>query len=383
MAKKWNKKRSKRRQKKEKQQKVEAVVEQDVVGYGTEAERLVDKLPGIEHVAALLDGEGDVDFAQKLMPLLVDSYELGDEPEFADIYFEPLRTTEVVGEQLAVLGYDFDSFAEIGTVGEQLGVKFECYLGAVPTLLTAEIEGELKKGVLALNRRWQEEGHEQAAKSAAVALALLSDVPPAMWATAGFVHFIVDKSLGRDEDLLADKIEAGEDVPFEGGTLVTGIRGNEALLDGVLAGMPDMSDYYEREQQRAWEQGLQALFSGEVYLGIFGEAELIEVGESMQPLFVKLGKGKNREKTMQEIWGKAGQFVAERFDEERQGMLAERLRAKVKGEEEREAGWLLFYGAVIDVLAKGERQHILTLASNALLGEVNRLAQETLAKGKG
>jgi hypothetical protein len=322
-----------------------------------------------------------------LMPI-VESEDLVDEPEFDGIYVHPLQCAQAfvqVTEGMDIEEEDFSALPE-----EERG---ELYMDAMEELagrlLTDDLAEEIVAALEALHQRAKQEGDARLAARAAALVSFLEEADEAeAWSSVGVVLAIFQRSLDAGFELaevLAEAQEAGEIPVGEEGALPDWEELEDSPLDqalrAIVARYPGLTDFWIEEGDRSWEEGMEDLLNGELYLALFDEDE---VWAGVEALGATMGAVLGEEAViMEEVSEAAGAFVSAADDhlssllnpervEGVKGRLAEILEG---GEYDvRRASFIEAYAEELE-LAESHRDRV-DLLMPAYLGEIRRLAEE-------
>lgn len=214
-----------------------------------------------------------------------------DEPEFEGIYAEPFVCMQVFSAGLEARDLE-------GVDPDQLRTaeKEEVYLGLLEEVSRETLVPELQEAILAalrdLRQRAQDESKVALMSQAAAVYAFLDGVrDDEVWAQVGVVQAVVQRSLRAGIEIYNATEEAVESAEAGGirrllGRL-TGAR-PEQNVGHVVAKYPGLADFLAGEVEGRWHQGVDALGSGELDLGLFSEAELAAALEAAHSMGLKL-----------------------------------------------------------------------------------------------
>lgn len=237
----------------------------------------------IEDMAPLMamveTGAGSAD--ENLFWLLADSGDLAEEPEFREIFTEPLVTLPTyisVAESLGVATPDImDELPE----EEQADKKAEILEETIRRLLTNELRREIIEAVDRLRLRWKkEEKRAEAARAAGIQLTLSDRKSTAVWPMIGLVQAIVLRSLGAGFELVGVTMDEEENDANGGDESLADLYeklqdpGVDKKLEQAIKKVPGLQNYLEKQLDKIWEEGETAVFTGELYLELFSDEEL-------------------------------------------------------------------------------------------------------------
>ncbi|GIK36731.1 MAG: hypothetical protein BroJett011_05640 [Chloroflexota bacterium] len=236
----------------------------------------------IEDMAPLMavveTGAGSAE--ENLFWLLADSGDLAEEPEFREIFTEPLVTLPTyisVAESLGVATPDImDELPE----EEQADKKAEILEETIRRLLTNELRREIIEAVDRLRLRWKkEEKRAEAARAAGIQLTLSDRKSTAVWPMIGLVQAIVLRSLGAGFELVGVTMDEEENDANGDESLADLYEqlqdpGVDKKLEQAIKKVPGLQNYLEKQLDKIWEEGETAVFTGELYLELFSDEEL-------------------------------------------------------------------------------------------------------------
>jgi hypothetical protein len=323
------------------------------------------------------------------MMTLVDSADLADEPEFEEIFIEPLLCTATfvkVGEEL---GHDPDSLLELPEE-EREDVHIEMLVETIPQLLTDELRQEILDGLDKYRLRLKQAGRREEAARAAVMQSFLGETADSqMWALIGLVQAIFHRSVFVGFDMIEASAEAweAEDWDEEPVTLVKRLTqsGLAQKAESLLNKVPGLSEYLSRQADTTWEEGVKAVFDGELYLGLFLEEELVagldlfrrSFGGALEEAISQgLDEAVVSEEASQDFLSRVDDYVAGLLTPERFDQVRARLDAVLK-EKTFEDKWVPFVYLLAQYMAepdaaKTERYFLV----NAFLGEFQYVGKE-------
>ncbi|MCL4298948.1 MAG: hypothetical protein KJ077_24640 [Anaerolineae bacterium] len=346
----------------------------------------------IEDMAPLMamveTGAGSPD--ENLFWLLADSGDLAEEPEFNEIFTEPLVTLPTyisVAESLGVATPDeLDKLPE----EEQADKKAEILEETSRRLLTHELRQEIIEAVDRLRLRWKKDGKRaEAARAAGLQLTLSDRKSTAVWPMIGLVQAIVLRSLGAGFELVGVTMDEEEDDGNDDESLAALYEklqdpGVDQKLEQAIKKVPGLQNYLEKQVDKIWEEGETAIFTGELYLELFTDEELEAGVEIFKTAMAERETGDNEaaEDTAEKALSRVGEalfsqldiYLAQRFTPERLEQLRTRLRT-VLDEADYPAKYFSFVKMLADAMAdeaaaENEKGFLL----RALLGEIRAVS---------
>ncbi len=194
----------------------------------------------------------------------ISSYDMVEEPEFADIVHEPLFCSKSLMDATKALGVNIETFR---ILPESLAgsIRFQIAEEAARRVLTDELRQEIMERLNRYRLRKKRNGEKMEAGKAAAMMLLLKDRDSeAIWSKIGLIHGIVNNSASVGSELIATLGELAEQS--DGGQ-------REKVL-AKLKDDPKLVEYLNQGAVRNYEEGHKALLSGELNFGIFTREEI-------------------------------------------------------------------------------------------------------------
>jgi hypothetical protein len=223
---------------------------------------------------------GELD-TEQLMLSLMDSAEIAEEPEFEEILVDPLRAVQTYISVAKEMGFAEPEQLEQLAEEEREDQTFELMVGVTRRLLDNELRQEIIGALNDLRLRQKRTGRRvEAAKTAALQSFLGDRKSKDLWPILGLNLAITQRSIEAGFELWGASVEAldPEDAEEEIApqTLFEKVAqsGVAQKLSGALAKVPGLRGFLEKQVDTIWEEGEQAVFTGELYLGLYTEEEL-------------------------------------------------------------------------------------------------------------
>jgi hypothetical protein len=148
-------------------------------------------------------------------------------------------------------------------------------------LLTDDLRQDVVDGLNNLRLRLKRSGkQEQVTQAAALQSFLRDNEDDGTWSMIGLVQAIVQRSLAAGFELLEASMEVME-ADHPGGSeapLTLSQKLAQSSLaqraDAVLRKIPGLSGFLEKQADKIWEEGTDAIFEGDLYLELFTPEEL-------------------------------------------------------------------------------------------------------------
>jgi hypothetical protein len=350
-----------------------------------EQELLLDMMPLVEGMEEE-DLSADL-FANPLLVPVLGSGKLVDEPEFDGIYFSPQQSVfsfVEVGEERGLAPDESDGLPE----EEQDDLHLDIVEEMIGRLLTEELGEEIIDALERLRQRARRQSQEKLAAQAAAILSFLGEAPvdSGIWTSVGVVQALAQRSLSAGFEVAAivsEMEEKGEIPPW----ITTKAQFAEEFsespivqkVEAVFERYPGLVEFMAEENDRMWEEGLEALFSGELYLDLFTFEEL-EPGfelfentlgavagefEATSPDFLQAGEA---------FAAGIGEYLTSLLTPERTeavlGVLDEILEEQMLG-----ASWANFVMMFKDELAQSDPEEIVSYLSRVYVGELRAVEE--------
>jgi hypothetical protein len=321
--------------------------------------------------------------ANPLLEPVFMSDELVDEPEFDGIYFHPNQSVYTFIDIAEERGLDLGEFGNLPEE-ERSDVHLDMLAEMISRLLTEELGQEVVHALERLRQRARREGREKLVAQAATILTFLSEAPvdSRLWTSVGLVRGLAQRSLNAGFDVastVGQMEEAGEIPDWMPGLAPDADEFAKTpaakKVEAVLERYPGLDEFMAEENERLWEEGIEALFTGELYLELFTDEEL-ESGfelfentlgavdgevDSTSPRFLQAAE---------EFASGIQAYLTALFTPERTEELLDVLNELVQ-EQVLEAYWADFVMMFRDELAQSDPEQIVTYLSRAYLGELS------------
>jgi len=231
----------------------------------------------------LKDGPPSPADMEQIMLTILDSADLAEEPEFEEIIIDPMLSTETFVEVGQELGIDPEKLGELSDE-EREEKQVEILERTAQRLLTKDMRRQIMDGLNNLRLRLKQSGgkRKKIAKVAALQSFLSGEESDKLWPAIGLVQALIDRSLSSGFELhvataevMGDLDVTGDETPLSLSqkleqSSLTGIAGS--LLEKV----PGMKGFLEKQVDKMWDDGVHAVYAGELYLELFTEEEIQE-----------------------------------------------------------------------------------------------------------
>jgi hypothetical protein len=220
------------------------------------------------------------DGVEGLMMTLLASDHLIEEPEFDEIIIDPMRCVDVFIEVGQELGIEPEALGQLPEE-EREDTQMNMLEMTTQRLLTDELRQDILNALSNLRQRLKRAGkREKAAQAAALQSFLGEGGSSELWPMIGLVRAIVQRSLAAGFELYEasmEVLEAGDldesDTPL---TLSERLAQSSVAqkANTLLQKVPGLSGYLEKQADSIWQEGVDAVFEGDLYLGIFTSEDL-------------------------------------------------------------------------------------------------------------
>ena len=280
---------------------------------------------------------------ERFLQVLVSSGDLADEPEFESIFVSPLECAHIFAEVGQELGVDPVSLAKLPSE-EREEIHLQIMEGAIGRLLTDELREEILKALNDLRLRQKRAGKPKEAARAAALHAFLNEIRDSdSWTMAGVVRVVFHRSMEAGFDLMeatvADMEASGAKGVFPSLLRRLAQPRSPSRADALLSKIPGLTGYLERQADKIWDEGVPAIYAGEVYLELYSPEELERGLEILIAVAVDDTKGREAEalegpdagrltqEGMQDLKLRLDSYIAELFTPARFEQLGARLNA--------------------------------------------------------
>lgn len=313
--------------------------------------------------------------------MVVDSDDLIEEPEFDRVYVHPFLAVEAFSEWIEELGLE-DLESDELSMPEREEARAELMAATTMQVLTEDLQVTILSALEELRERARHEGDPDLVARAAAVHAFLDAADDKMWAHVGVVEAIIDRSLtaGMElHDLVEEEAEREAADRASPGLLRGMVRATPGQrMDHVIAKYPGLAEFLEERLQQDWEEGADALASGDLILGLFSEAERSAALAEAASWGIQLtGQGGFLVPERGSSQDAVGSFVARLRSYLEELVTAERLaQMQTRVDEfavDADPAWLTFLSILSTELEQGKAsQHLHYMLVHALLGEMQK-----------
>ncbi len=329
--------------------------------------------------------------AEQLIVALLDTDHFADEPEFEEIIIDPvlcLNTFSEVIREFDIEPGSLDELPDEEREDTQMTVREEI----IRRLLTDELRQDIINGLNDLRLRLKRSGErEEVAKAAALQSFLGGDTGSDIWPMMGLVQAIFARSLAIGFELMETAMEVVEtadpdesDVPLTEKLARSSVTQKAAEL---LERVPGLSGFLNKHADKVWEEGIDAVFAGELYLELFsleeletgfkifgatfGRYDIVEETDTPEPLTPEVPS-----EDVETVIFQLDDYITELFTPERLDQLRARLDAVLK--DPAYAGkWSSFLYLLAENMADEDAvEYEMQFLIQALIGEMAFVAAE-------
>jgi hypothetical protein len=264
---------------------------------------------------------------EQLANLVWDSNDLVAEPELAEIVIAPLDALNAFIESTAELGYEGpDALEELDE--EKRDEAFEEILSStIVRLNTDDLREEIIAGLEDLRQRLRSEDRpEDAQRAAATQLFVKNSNIEGIAVSIGLVRAIVLRGIEAGLALMGavgETVDLTDTSPRE----LNKRFGIPDELAHNLLDMPGMQPFMEKQLDRIWDDGIAALYEGELDLQIYSEEEKETAGDIFMQTRAEdpLSDDASAEEFIRALIPQLAQFLDQTFTPERIQQLRSRL----------------------------------------------------------
>ena len=215
---------------------------------------------------------------EELMMTMLASDDMADEPELEGIIIDPMLCADTFADVAQEMGIDPQDLGLSEEEREE--IQMQILEESTKRILTEELCQEILKGLNALRLRLKRSGQRnEAARAAALQLFLSEKESEDIWPMLGLTQAIFHRSLAIAFNLIdasREVIEAEGLAEGEGSLLERLAQSSmDQKADELLKKIPGLRGYVEKQADEIWEEGVEAIFMGELYLGLFTQEELL------------------------------------------------------------------------------------------------------------
>ena len=351
---------------------------------GTGGSELVDDMLPLFPLAE--DTQATPTMINDLVMSVLDSGDLAEEPEFEEVLVNPFRATETLAEVGQELGLNPETLEQLPSE-EQAARQAEIMELTTRRLFTDELRQDTTAALERLRQRLKQSGDEhKVARAAALQSFLNESSYDDLLPMIGLVQAIVRRSLAAGFELMEASMGVADesDVDADDSTLTIRqklVQSNVSKkAEAVLKKVPGLSGFLQKQADRTWEEGMAALFQGDLYLELFTQEEIrggvevfrevvgdVETGEAAStPIVLSQDKART-------IAERLGEYVTELITPERLERLRDRVEILMA--DQAYSKWLPFLFLLDEALAEEDvLENDLRLLVTAFTGELRAIS---------
>ncbi|MCP5095135.1 MAG: hypothetical protein GY943_06255 [Chloroflexi bacterium] len=232
---------------------------------------------------------------ENISKILSESIEWVDEPEFADIFLSPIESMEAFASEIEKRGYSPQSFAELDQDAQD-DLHIEITRKIITQLLTNDKRQDIVDALDTLSQRWRRHRKKQQADEVTIARLFLTDFAQEMsedaWLMLGLIHALIERSIAAGFEIMKashPSLTAQADNDFSIIDVIESIPAiAEKSVDKLLKRVPGLRRFLEKQSDEVWDEGMNAVYTGDLYLELFTEDELNGAVQIMQTLATKV-----------------------------------------------------------------------------------------------
>jgi hypothetical protein len=290
-------------------------------------------ITGMPELEPFFGNSADADNMIALIKVAVDSMELLEEPEFDQVFIEPIEAVTRLLSIAEAMGFDPDTFGDIMEHGED-ETNEEVFNELCRQLLTPELHRKLIEGLSNLRRRLPMPAAVEKRRRAAAVQFFLETEEMSM----------VVPLLGLVRALILNAIEAGfalAEATFQVEKLEEQERTlsleafQERLLESewvanfeqMLEQSPALRRYMENQVDQMYEEGLKATFTGELTLNLYTPDEIAPVLQVVRTASAE--QDESIKEVITTLFPQLAEMVVQLFTPERLAQLRRQLAALI------------------------------------------------------
>lgn len=304
---------------------------------------------------------------EELMKPIIISEDLAAEPELEGILISPILCSDTYVKVAEAMGISPEEFERL-PAEEREDIKLVMLEKSLQQLLTAELCEDILKRLNDLRLRLKQSGKKkETAKVAALQSYLREDKSRSSWPMIGLVQAIFLRSLRVGFEIIEASIDViGPDAREGEDTSMTDKPkkpGPGKKINNLLKKTPGLREYLEKEADKIWIKGMDAILAGDLYLGIYAPEEL-EAGIEIIATVSGFDSGKAMLASDPSAWklpdDKAknllvslDNYITKLFTRARLGQLREKMNALMK-DPQYKGKWFPFIMLLKESLASKE-----------------------------
>lgn len=206
------------------------------------------------------------------------------EPEFEDIFGDPIDCVSIYSETLSKMEVNWESF---GNLPPQLAssIKLQILEETSRQFMTESLRFEIMDGLNRYRLRKKRSGNKlEAGIAAAIQWVLNDEKNNPLWPKIGLIHGIIHNSISIGLEIKNSYKEFfGENKEMP---LVDGPQRDEVLKEASskIGQNPRLNRYFKRRAEKIYEEGINAVLDGNLNFGFLTSEELNKIREHIDRL---------------------------------------------------------------------------------------------------
>ena len=348
-------------------------------GWEQQSEPSIDKLDALMPIM----GETQEETLANMMNALMESDTLIAEEEFESLFFPPLESADLFSQIASERGWSPEALKELDGIALE-DVHFDIIQECIPNLLTEEMKQEILQALQDCHGRLQKQGKGQKAAQVGVIQFVLSDkeMDNKSWQLTALVHGLVRRSVAVGFSLMETTGLGEGELPSVDKMLDTAATNDiTKKVEGLLKRVPGLRGYMEKQTDVVWDEGVEAVYLGKLYLGLFSEEEVKGVAELLdqfvKPAIVEDATGETVQEGLPRFVEELDAYISQIFSNpERLGQIRLRIDTLLQ-EQAVERQWVPFVYLLKGYMADDEAATYERLfLHKALMGEFYALVLE-------
>ncbi|MBN1310346.1 MAG: hypothetical protein JXB30_02930 [Anaerolineae bacterium] len=210
---------------------------------------------------------------EAFLEAVIMSEDLADEPEMEEVFFDPIKTIDALIEEAQRVG--------IRDMDDDLpeDVQIEVQDRVVKKLLTRQMQRQIKDAVDRLVDRLEKTGDKQKLPSASAIQIFTKSLKANEkdgWTGIGLVQELVRRSIEAGVELI-DFVEQETSDNKDINEILQSMDEKKAksIFESITRKIPGLRSLLEKEVDAVWEEGMEAIESGDLDLELFSPEELM------------------------------------------------------------------------------------------------------------
>lgn len=306
----------------------------------------------LPELAPFLDNGGSTANMMAMMELAIESGELLEEPEFEQVFIEPIEAVSTLIKVAEEMGLGPEILRE--EVTEEEDEARDALVSKVcQQLLTPALRRQLLEGLRDLRKRLGQSAEQTLRQQAAATQFILeTDETGDLVPVLGLVRSLVLRSVDAGFALTGAAMEMEEAADQEGPLSLEALQEHlthskwGANLEKAVEQSPGLRQYLENQIDEMYEEGVKATFSGELALNLYTPDEVAVAVQMAEKAFAAQEESQAAEGAFKTIMGdlipQYTGYIEQLFTPERLTQLRQDLAAAAADPTRVEAKWAAF-----------------------------------------